>query len=178
MAMRDYLYGPACRAFARAPRRDARLRRNASRSKLRSQSPAMKSSILLVLAAAATLAHAADITFDRAWARPTVAGQMAGGAFVTLTSATGDRLLGGRTPAAERVELHSMKMEGDVMRMRQVEAIELPAGKPVPLEPGGLHLMLMGLKAPMKAGSKVPVTLKFERAGERTVELAVSATGP
>lgn len=109
------------------------------------------------------------------WARPTVAGQPVGGAYVQLRNAgnAADRLLGASTSAAERVELHSMQMSGDVMRMRQVDAIELPAGATVDLAPGGLHLMLMGLKAPLRAGDKLPLVLRFEKAGEVKTELLV-----
>lgn len=133
-----------------------------------------------VLAAAASWAAAHDyqvgaIRIDHPWARPTVTGQPAGGGFVVLHNGanTTDRLLAVQTPAAERVELHHMQMDGDVMRMRQVDAIDLPAGATVRLEPGGLHLMLVGLKAPLKGGSRVPLTLRFEKAGELTVELAI-----
>lgn len=134
-----------------------------------------------MLALAGTLAQAqvaTPVKVEQVWARPTVAGQHGGGGFVTLTSAGGDRLLGGRTPAAQRVELHTMKMEGDVMRMREVGTIELPPGQTVKLEPGGLHLMFMGLKAPLKAGDTVPLVLRFEKAGEQTVEMKVSASRP
>jgi periplasmic copper chaperone A len=125
-----------------------------------------------VLALAAGLASA-QVKVDAAWARPTVPGQQGGGGFLTLTSAKGDRLVGGSTALAERFELHTMAMKGDVMEMRQVDAIELPAGKPVKLEPGGLHVMFIGLKQPLPLGSKVPVTLKFEKAGEVKVEFDV-----
>lgn len=138
------------------------------------------SSLLLgaVLVAASALAAAQDsIRIERPWARPTVSGQPAGGGFLVLHNRanTADRLLAASTPAAERVELHSMKMEGDVMRMRQVEGIDLPAGATVKLEPGGLHLMFMGLKAPLTAGSRVPLTLRFEKAGEVRVDVAVES---
>ena len=138
------------------------------------------SSLLLgaVLAAASALALAQDaIRIERPWARPTVSGQPAGGGFLVLhnRATTADRLLSASTPAAERVELHSMKMEGDVMRMRQIDAIDLPAGATVKLEPGGLHLMFMGLKAPLTAGSRVPLTLRFEKAGEVRVDIAVES---
>jgi periplasmic copper chaperone A len=116
---------------------------------------------------------ASQVKVESAWARPTVPGQQGGGGFVTLTSAAGDRLVGGSTPVAQRFELHTMAMKGDVMEMRQVEAIELPAGKPVKLEPGGLHVMFIGLKQALPLGSKVPVTLKFEKAGEVKVEFEV-----
>jgi copper(I)-binding protein len=133
--------------------------------------------VLLALAAGA--AFAGDgVKIDKPWARPTVAGQHAGGAFVTLTSARGDKLVGGHTPAAERVELHEMKMEGDVMRMREVGTIELPAGRAVELKPGGLHLMFMGLKAPLKAGDTLPLVLRFEKAGEVKLDVKVSVKAP
>jgi periplasmic copper chaperone A len=124
------------------------------------------------LVLAATFA-AAQVKVEGAWARPTVPGQQGGGGFVTLTSASGDRLVGGSTPMAQRFELHTMAMKGDVMEMRQVESIELPAGKAVKLEPGGLHVMFIGLKQALPLGSKVPVTLKFEKAGEMQVEFEV-----
>lgn len=120
----------------------------------------------------------AQVKVEGAWARPTVAGQQGGGGFLTITSPVADRLLGGSTPAAERFELHSMTMKGDVMEMRQVPAIELPAGRAVKLEPGGLHVMFMGLKQPLAAGSKLPVTLQFEKAGEVKVEFEVAARAP
>jgi copper(I)-binding protein len=124
----------------------------------------------LALAASFT---AAQVKVESAWARPTVPGQQGGGGFVTLTSATGDRLVGGSTTVSQRFELHTMAMKGDVMEMRQIEAIDLPAGKPVKLEPGGLHVMFIGLNQPLPLGSKVPVTLKFEKAGEVKVEFEV-----
>ena len=78
---------------------------------------------------------------------------------------------------ADRVEMHRMSMEGDVMRMRPVESIEVPAGATVALQPGGMHLMLMGLKAPLAAGQRVTLTLQFEKAGEVAVQAAVRAPG-
>lgn len=124
--------------------------------------------------------QAGSVSITQAWARPTVAGQMAGGAFLTLHNAgsTPDKLLSGSTPAAERVELHIMAMEGDVMKMREVPAIELPAGTTVMLRPGQLHLMLMGLKAPLKAGDTLPLTLRFDKGGEVKVDVAVQAVAP
>lgn len=127
---------------------------------------------LVALSLAATLA-AAQVKVEGAWARPTVPGQQGGGGFVTLTSDAGDRLVGGSTPLAQRFELHAMAMKGDVMEMRQIDGIDLPAGKAVKLEPGGLHVMFIGLKQPLALGSKVPVTLKFEKAGELKVEFDV-----
>jgi periplasmic copper chaperone A len=129
---------------------------------------------ILMTAAAAQ----AQVKVDRAWARPTVPGQQGGGGFVSITSDTADRLVSGSTPLAERFELHTMAMKGDVMEMRQVDAIDLPAGKTVELKPGGLHVMFIGLKQPLALGSKVPVTLKFEKAGEVRVEFDVMPRPP
>lgn len=134
----------------------------------------------LALALAAGLATGlaqAQIHVDAPWARATAPGQPAGGGFLKLHNAGAtDRLLGASAPGvAERVELHTMQMDGDVMRMRQVDAIALPAGKQVSLEPGGLHLMFMGLKQPLQAGSSFPLKLRFEKAGELAVEVQVQA---
>ncbi len=148
--------------------------------------PGMKHLLLQSLVVAAALVAPgvnaqtpapATLKVEQPWTRPTVVGQQAGGAYLTLhnAAATSDRLLGGSTPAAERVEVHEMRMDGNVMRMREVAAIELPPGKPTKLEPGGLHLMLMGLKAPLKAGDKVPLKLRFEKAGEVEVVFVVQA---
>jgi copper(I)-binding protein len=139
---------------------------------------AMKPILAAIAVSLFAVSAVAQVKVEGAWARPTVAGQQGGGGFLTLTSPTADRLLGGSTPAAERFELHSMTMKGDVMEMRQVPAIELPAGRPVKLEPGGLHVMFIGLKQPLAAGSKLPVTLRFEKAGEVKVEFAIAARAP
>jgi periplasmic copper chaperone A len=137
----------------------------------------------LALVAAASGAQAQDvkqgaITISAPVARATASGQMAGGGFLKLANAGGaDRLLSASANVSASVELHTMKMEGDVMRMRQLEAIELPAGQTVELKPGSLHIMFMGLKAPLKAGDSFPLTLKFEKAGEVKVEMKVQAAG-
>ncbi len=131
-----------------------------------------------LLVAALSLPAAAQVKIDGAWARPTVPGQQGGGGFMTLQSAAADRLVGGTTPVADRLELHTMTMEGDVMQMRQIDRIELPAGRRVELKPGGLHVMFIGLKQPLALGTKVPVTLKFEKAGEVKVEMTVTSRAP
>ena len=139
-----------------------------------------KTWIAAALLAVAASAGAHGLKIDHAWARPTVAGQPAGGAYLTLqnTGKAPDKLLGGSTPAAAHVELHRMTMEGDVMKMREIAALEIPAGQIVELRPGELHLMLTGLKAPLKAGTSVPLTLRFEKAGELKLELKVEALEP
>jgi periplasmic copper chaperone A len=114
------------------------------------------------------------------WARATPPTAPAGGGYLTITN-TGtapDRLVGIKSPAAATIQVHEMKMEGNVMRMREVEGgLEIPAGATVTLAPGGVHLMMMGLKAPLKQGERVPLTLVFEKAGSIDVELAVAAMG-
>jgi len=115
--------------------------------------------ISALLLAAAGSAIAQTVKVENAWARATVPGQQASAAFMTLTAPEGARLVGASSPAAGVAELHEMAMQGDVMKMRAVPALELPAGQPVALTPGGHHLMLMSLKAPLAAGGTVPVTL-------------------
>jgi copper(I)-binding protein len=116
-------------------------------------------------------------------ARATAPGQPVGGGYLAITNrgATPDRLIGASAPSlAQRVEVHEMRREGDVMRMREIGTIELPPGRTVLLEPGGLHLMLMGLKQPLAAGQRFPMTLTFEKAGSQQVEVEVEgdAAGP
>ena len=137
---------------------------------------------LLGLAALAAHAHEfklGAVTIDHPYARATAPGQPAGGGFLTLKNggAAPDRLVSASAEVSKTVELHTMTMEGDVMRMRQVDAIELPAGKMVELKPGGLHIMFIGLKAPLKKGDTFPLKLKFEKAGEVTVQVSVEAVG-
>ena len=135
------------------------------------------------LGAAALVAQANDvkagtIAIGHPYARATVPGQPVGGGYLKLDNkGAADRLLSASAGVAGSVELHSMSMEGDVMRMRQVDSIALPAGKTVELKPGGLHIMFMGLKAPLKAGDSFPMKLKFEKAGEVTVQVKVEAPG-
>ncbi len=121
--------------------------------------------------------QAGTISVSQPWTR--AAGANATGAgFMTIRNAgAGDRLVAARSAAARTVELHTHIRDGDVMRMRPVAAIELPAGQTVTLEPGGLHLMLIGLVAALRPGERVPVTLVLERAGEVTVLLTVESAG-
>jgi periplasmic copper chaperone A len=127
----------------------------------------------LALAAFATCAQTAPRVED-AWARPTVAGQAGGGGFLKITSATADRLVAASSPVAKTVELHTMQMQGDVMQMRQVPAIDIPAGKTVELKPGGLHVMFIGLTQVLNEGATFPLTLRFEKAGEVKVDVKVT----
>lgn len=124
---------------------------------------------LFALAALAAPAHAAEsersVKVANAWVRAPAPGQKTAAAYVELTSASGAALVAAGSPAAGAVELHSGSVEGGVMRMRAVPRIELPAGKTVKLAPGGLHLMLIDLKQPLKAGGKVPLTLSVQPSG-------------
>lgn len=130
---------------------------------------------LLLPAAPAWAQDAAAPAVSDAWARPTVAGQSAGGGFLTLRGgASADRLIGASAAIAQRVELHTMRMEGNVMRMHEVEGIEVPAGATVELAPGGLHVMFMGLQQPLAVGTRFPLTLRFERGGEVEVTMEVA----
>jgi copper(I)-binding protein len=116
---------------------------------------------------------------EAAWARPTVAGQGAGGGFLKITGgATADKLLSASADVSKAVELHTMEMDGNVMRMRQIPAIDVPAGGTVELKPGGRHVMFMGLTQPLKAGTRFPLTLRFEKAGEVKVDVEIAAQAP
>lgn len=130
------------------------------------------------LPAAAHDYTAGDIAIGHPWTR--AAGANATGAgFMTLrnTGTQPDRLVSAASPIARHIELHTHVRDGDVMRMRPVESVPVPAGQSVELRPGGYHLMMMGLTAPLQQGARVPVTLRFERAGEVQVELSVEAAG-
>jgi len=130
---------------------------------------------LLSLLLMAALPALAQVTVSAPWVRATVPAQKASGAFMTLTAARPARLVGVSSPVAGLVELHEMKMDSDMMRMRQVDALALPAGQSIVLQPGGYHLMLLDLKQPLKAGDKVPLTLEFEDAHKVRSKITVEA---
>jgi copper(I)-binding protein len=124
----------------------------------------------------AASAFAQNVTVTDAWARATVSGQKATGAFMTLTAKDNAKLVGVSSPAAGVAEIHEMKMDKDVMKMAALpNGLDLPAGKAVALKPGSYHLMLMDLKAPLVKDSTVPVTLTFQDAKgvKSNVELKV-----
>ena len=126
----------------------------------------------LALAAAAN----AQVTVKDPWVRATVPQQKATGAFMQLTAAQDVKLVAGSSPVAGVVEIHEMVMDNNVMKMREVPGgLPLSAGKTVDLKPGGYHVMLMDLKAPLAKGSTVPVTLTFKNAqgAESKLELQV-----
>lgn len=121
---------------------------------------------------AAQTTWAANISVTDAWVRATMPGQPVGGAYMQIQSDADARLIGVSSSAVPRVEVHEMTMDGNMMRMREVKAVELPKGKTVSLEPGGLHLMLMNLKKPIAAGDTIPLTLTIESGGkQQTVEV-------
>ncbi|MBP0615682.1 copper chaperone PCu(A)C [Jiella mangrovi] len=141
----------------------------------------------LVAAVSGASAHSykvGDLEIAHPWSRATLPNAPVAGGYMTITNTgkSADRLIGGSTPAAERVEIHEMTMDGDVMKMRPVEGgLEIPAGETITLKPGGYHLMLTKPAGRLKEGDRVPLTLRFEKAGEVKVELAVdkpNAMGP
>lgn len=121
-----------------------------------------------------------DLVIDHPWSRATPSAAKTGAGYMTILNkgTTTDRLVEITSAAAGRIEVHQMTMDGTIMRMRPVpEGVAIGPGQSVKLEPGGFHLMMMDLREPLKQGQKVPVTLRFERAGRVTVELAVEAMG-
>ena len=123
-----------------------------------------------------------DVKVDAAWVRGTAEGQSGTGGFMTLTAKESLRLIGLASPVAGLVEVHEMKMENDVMKMRALPGLDLPAGKAVEFKSGGNHIMLMDLKQTLKYGSKVPVTLTFADAQGKqstmTVQMPVAFKAP
>ena len=120
------------------------------------------------------------IEIGHPWSRATPPTAESGGGFlaITNTGTTPDRLIAVKSPAADKVEIHEMKMDGNIMRMREVEkGIEIPPGATVELKPGSFHVMFMGLRAPFAKDAKVPLTLVFEKAGSIDVDLMVQAMG-
>ena len=123
---------------------------------------------------------AGDLVISQAWTRATPGGAKTGGGFLTIENkgSSPDKLIGVSADAAGKVEVHQMAMDGGVMKMRPVEGgLAIEPGKTVKLAPGGYHLMMMDLKAPLKQGDKLPVTLQFEKAGKVQVTLDVQGVG-
>lgn len=123
-------------------------------------------------------AVAGDLMISAGWARAMLPGQPTGGAYLTITNkgTDADRLLGATSPAAGKVQIHSMEMTGDVMVMRPVEGgIEIPAGATVEFKPGGMHIMFIAVSQPFRVGGTIPLTLEFAKAGKVQVMLPVAA---
>lgn len=135
-----------------------------------------------VLAGVGLSAWAQSVDVQGAWARGTVQGQKATGAFMTLTAKESTRLVAVASPVAGVAEVHEMAMEGDVMKMRAITGLDLPAGKAVELKPGGYHVMLMDLKLPLQKNTTIPMTLTFKNAkgveSKSEIKVPVSMTSP
>jgi periplasmic copper chaperone A len=140
-----------------------------------SRAPILFLAVLLLVGTAAAQSSSLDV--KNAWARATPGKAEIGAAYLTIESAVPDRLTGVSTPVAAKAELHEMTMQGDIMRMRSLAAIDLPAGRAVVLKPGGTHIMFTGLKAPLRAGESFPLTLEFEKAGRREVTVTIEKAG-
>jgi copper(I)-binding protein len=131
-----------------------------------------------LLLAAGTLVHAQGVRVTTSHARATVPQQQSAGAYLTLENRgkDSDRLVAVSTPVAKTVEIHTMTLDGNVMRMREVDGIELQPAAKIEMKPGeGYHLMLMGLQQPLKAGERFTLTLRFEKAGKVDVQVPVEA---
>ncbi len=133
---------------------------------------------VIALASASLLGMAsaqAEIRVDEPWVRATVPHQPSTGAFMRLTSTTDTALVAADSPAAEQVEIHEMTMDGDIMRMREIPSVQLPAGETVDLKPGGYHIMLIDLLEQAQADNTVPLTLTFEHADGTREQIDIEA---
>jgi hypothetical protein len=133
-----------------------------------------------VLAAPPSAAHGyekGDLAVRHPWTRATPPGSNVAAGYLEIRNSgtTSERLLGAASPAADRVELHVTNREGDVVGMRERDGLKVPARQRLVMRPGGPHLMLIGLKRPFAMGDRVPITLRFERAGEVQIEIEVQA---
>jgi copper(I)-binding protein len=135
--------------------------------------------VFSVAALAQSASTIGKLELSGGWARAMLPGQPTGGAYLTIVNrgSDADRLVGVASPAAGKVEIHSMTMENDVMVMRPLaDGLEIPAGATVTLEPSGLHLMFMDVREPFQAGGSVPVTLDFAKAGRLELSLPVQTS--
>ena len=130
---------------------------------------------LFLLAALVASPALAQIRIENGWARATPPGAKIAAGYMTIrnAAATPDKLVAASSPAAQSVQMHVTVKDGDIFRMREAKGYEIPARGGFELKPGGAHLMLVNIKAPFKDGAKVPLTLRFERAGEVRTELQV-----
>jgi copper(I)-binding protein len=135
----------------------------------------LRPAMLVALLVMASAAAAADVRVDNAWARAPAPGQKTASAYADLTSASDAALISAASPLAGRVELHSMTLDGGVMRMRPLARIDLPAGKTVKLAPAGMHLMLLDLKQALKPGDKLPLVLTIQGPGSSATTLKIDA---
>ena len=136
----------------------------------------MRRLLALALAACIPAYAATTVAVTDAWVRGTVPSQDTTGAFMTLTSTEDAKLVGVSTPIAKIAEVHETMNHGGMMHMEPVPSLALPRGKPVALQPGGYHVMLMGVRGPVKANAKVPLTLTIEDAKGKRSTVTVEAT--
>jgi copper(I)-binding protein len=150
--------------------------------------PPMKMPVLAAAFAALAIASSAfahdyklgSLVIDHPWSRATPKGASVAGGYmkITNTGTTPDRLVGGATEVAKRLEIHEMRMDGGVMKMRELSnGLEIPAGATVELKPGSYHLMLQNLSRQLAKGERVKASLTFEKAGKVDIELAIEAVG-
>ena len=120
-----------------------------------------------------------NLLIGHPWARASIGAATAGAAYLTITNqgTTSDRLVGASTPVAEKAELHTHLMEDGIMKMRQVEGVDVEPGAPVEFQPSGLHVMLIGLKEPLIEGKTFPLTLTFQKAGKVKVNVIINSSG-
>jgi periplasmic copper chaperone A len=134
--------------------------------------------VVIASSAIAQNASVGSIKIENAYTRATAPGQQVAGGFLKIENkGSADQLVSASSPVAGEVQLHEMSMDGNVMKMRQVKDIAVPANSAVELKPGGYHLMFLNLKGPFDAGQTVPVKLKFAKAGEVEVKMPVNAVG-
>ncbi len=140
----------------------------------------LASALFLCLLTYAAVAHenmVGDLIIGHPWARATIGESKYGAAYLTIANngKEPDRLIAASTPAADKAELHTHLVENGVMKMRPVDGIDIEPGAPVELKPSGLHIMLMGVKEPLKEGSSFPLTLTFQKSGPITVTVKVNS---
>jgi copper(I)-binding protein len=132
----------------------------------------------LVAMTASAAAQTGQVKIENAWARATPAGASTAAIYLTLEAPAADKLVSVATPAAREADLHTMSMEGSVMKMRALPGgIDLPAGQKVTLKPGGMHIMLSALTGPLKEGENVPLTLTFAKSGAQQISVPVAKIG-
>jgi copper(I)-binding protein len=146
---------------------------------MRALIPSIAAAFLAFAAAAPAQQPPAGVVVEQAWARATPGSVKIGAAYVTVANkgAAADRLLSLSTPVAEAASLHETKMEGGIMKMRPLDELAIAPGQTLELKPGGNHIMLEGLKRPLKEGEHFPLTLTFEKAGAREIEVMVGKVG-
>jgi copper(I)-binding protein len=139
----------------------------------------MMRSVFVLLGLSLSLSSQAQIQVEKPWARATPPGAQVAGGYLLIRNqgAAGDRLLSAASPASAKVELHVHINDNGVMKMREVRGYDVPAKGSFELKPGGAHLMFIDLKRPFKEGDKLPVTLKFKKAGEVKAEFEIGPLG-